>query len=194
MRKNSNKGMSLVEILTTLAIFSLIVVITSIFYVNALRTYNEEFVETDLRTNTQTAIGRVANDIKRATGCLENYDIYSATTTPESLLILKVPGIDSGGNTIYTGGEIIVFDYIIYRFDGNNLIRIVLPDASSNRQSENGVILTNIISGSFSYKPVNPPVTWAEINEVNISISVSKVVRGKTITISLDSSNKLRNK
>lgn len=192
--KNSTKGTTLMEMLVAIAVFNIVILIIMTAYVGGLKIYNTEFSRNELQTSVRISSDRIASDIKKATAAVETYDIYSATANPDKVLILKVPSIDSNSHSIYTSGEIITFDYIIYKIEGSDLRKVVLPSGSSSRSAENRIILSDISNFSFSYQPTNPPTDWSLIDEIELTATLSRTVKNLNIDAPLVVSAKLRNK
>jgi len=181
------RGITLIEVLISSVLLVTISAAVSTIYVNGYRTYREQFAEAQVNINAQTILDSIISDAKNAQSVEETYDIY---TSGNNAVVLKVPAIDSNKNILYDGTSML-FDRIIYYFEGNAIHKKVFADASSARYTQNGldkVLDQNILVLEFAYEPDVISTTL-----LTVELSASLKVGGSTRDISLIGKARLRN-
>ncbi len=192
-------GLTLVELLIVIAIFGIVIGIAFASYILGVKVYNRESTLSQMQTTGRSTLERILEDIKRATEVLDTVTVDSITyNSSDSVIILKIPSIDSSKNIIYDwDGNISYFDYIIYEIDTSlsKIKKSVSPNTASARNSQIGTeILSNVASSSnFSYYPENPPINWGDISRIDITLNLQKTVKGENLTVNLKSYAKIRN-
>lgn len=105
-------GFTLLELIVAAAMIGLLAILMSQFYANQLISYNRNFIQTSLQSNTNQAVQTVIKDIKNAQS-VETSNKWPDANSPGgsgnqyswsssgSVLVLSVPVQDSSGNLIY---------------------------------------------------------------------------------------------
>lgn len=173
------KGLTLIELLIVMVLMSILMPVIVSIYISGIKTFNQELTQTQLQSNAQTILDEIMNDTKNAQAVLET---YNGETTNTSTIILRIPAIDASQVIQYNGTDML-FDVIIYKFEGNNIHKIVYSPIESNsvRRAQDGrdkVIASNILNLIFDYDPdpVSPTlVTTTVTNNQAVGIFVRKV-------------------
>jgi len=195
------KGFTLVELLIASAITVLAVVGAISLYMQYQQNFLLGSTYLDAQSSARLAMDWMVKDIRWGRNVVKTYGVY---TTSDSVIIIKVPSINSSTGDVLTdlNGYIVYYDYIIYRVQSNNLQRIVdaVSDPDSKRTDETRTIIKDCNSLTFeSDTHALSYYTSAEISaltEIDISLTTSKTMPSlpsavqKTIT----SSVKLRNR
>lgn len=131
-------GFTLMETMVSLLLCSMVLgTIISIFTAQ----YRSFFVGNsyvDLNKEARTALDWIANDARWASALPTSHDEHSKSNT---CIIFDVPSIDPAGDVIDVTAK---HDYIIYKQNGTDLLRIVHPDASSSRQTSTKTVAQHI--------------------------------------------------
>jgi prepilin-type N-terminal cleavage/methylation domain-containing protein len=181
------KGLTLVELLVSMVIFSIILAATSNIFIVALKNYQVSMAKSSLQNEVNFLLDDIANNAKLATEIPASYDIYNR---PESQLILAVPAIDASRNFLYSGSNLLK-DYYVYYLDNGSLHKKIFSNnEASIRFSENGidsVVLTGVETTSpFTYPPGQ--------SSVQINFSAIKTVKNIKIKVVESRLVNLRNK
>src|SRR5258708_5897960 len=143
-------GFSLMEVLVTMgvAIIAGSLLITLLVQNNNLLYTQTARVSQRLSINDTVAL--INESIRQASATATSYTVGSVQyTSGASTLVLTFPSIDTSGSVIPN-----TYDYVVLTKDSVNpaiLRRILYPDATSSRSSENRVLSTALSTISFSY-------------------------------------------
>lgn len=191
--KISSFGFSLVEILVALGVASVagVILISILVSGNSLFMQQNSNVFQGLSLNHATE--QINDSISQASQVANSYPEMSPTyVTSESVLVLKIPSIDSSGNIIDQK-----FDYIVISQDdqkSNILRKRVFPDPSSSRKNENGVLATTVSSLTFSYLDSNNiTVSPPSATKISFSIMLTEKAGSDNKTSSVSGQVNLRN-
>lgn len=181
-------GLTLIELIITLAIISIMILIVAEVYVGGIAQSKTDMKKARLQVEGKSALEGITRNIKLASSVEATHATYTSDNTN---LILKVPAIDSSENFIYSG-ETRLNDYITYYLDGKNLHRIINSSNITSRfYSQDGIddtLLTNVKSLSFTYDPAVPNTTL-----VMIDITLEDTTPKVPIDINLKANGRLRN-
>ena len=193
--KNNALGFKLVETMFASVVGVMILGMVMILYVGVNNSMARGVALAEINSDVRLAMDRIVRDVRWSTQ-LETTRLIDGTlyVTGDNVLILKIPAIDTGGDTIAN-----TYDYVVYTQDASDqerLRKIVDPDAASSRVSSDQVIAKNINSFSLSSSwtalsnvPLLSPVTAVEI-----TVSADKtLLQGNTIIESLESEAAIRN-
>lgn len=184
----SKSGLTLIELIITLAIISIMILIVAEVYVGGIAQSKTDMKKAKLQAEGRSTLEGITRNIKLASSVEATHGTYTSDSTN---LILKIPAIDSSENFIYSG-ETRLNDYIIYYLDGKNLHRIInSSNATSRLYSQDGIddtLLTNVKSLSFTYDPVVP-----NISLVLVDITLEDTTPKVPIEINLKANGRLRN-
>ena len=139
------------------------------------------------------AIDHISRDVREARAVLSSYSAY---ITDDDTIVLSLPAIDLNGNIIE---PIIFFDKIIYTLDPidpETLLRIVVADSASSRNSDQEDITKNMFSIVFSSGGTGLSSVFDKgtIRTVGINIITTTVTAGVSRQNEIITSVSLRNK
>lgn len=174
------RGLTLIELLITMGLIgSILIVITSVYLVG-FRTFREELASSTVQSDAQTILDAVVTDVKNGILIEPTYDIY---TTGANTIIIRVPSVNSDEEILYNGSDML-FDRLIYYYEGTNVHKVTLADPASFRYKNNGndaILDKRALNLSFTY---DPDQSTATLVTVNLSSSIQLGNRNKNITIS----------
>ena len=182
------KGFTIVELVISMALFSIILVATSSIFVTALKNYQINITKSDFQKEVNFSLDDINKNIKLAIEVPLTYGSYSLS---QNILILALPTTDSSANFIYEDGAPLK-DYVIYYSENGNLHKVTHADPSGIRANQNGedkIILGNLTNVNYSYFP---GLTGA--SQVEATIEVGKIVQKTNIKIEGKRLANLRNK
>lgn len=195
------EGITLIEILVALSIFSLVILIIGMVYVRNLFIFKRESTYHNLQTSGKVALDKILYDIRSASEAVTTVTEGSKTyNSSSSEIILKVPALNSAKEIRYDSGTILYYDYIIYTFDveGGKIIKNTIINSNSYRSDEDGkVVVQDVVDSGlsyFSYQPENPPSDFSQVKAVSLAFRLSKIVKEETLKVDFQSEAKLRNK
>ncbi len=193
--KNNALGFTLVETMFASVVGVMILGMVMILYVGVNNSMARGVALAEINSDVRLAMDRIVRDVRWSTQ-LETTRLIDGTlyVTGDNVLILKIPAIDTGGDTIAN-----TYDYVVYTPDASDperLRKIVDPDAASSRVSSDQVIAKNINSFSLSSSGTalsNVPLL-STVTAVEIAVSADKtLLQGNTIIESLESEAAIRN-
>lgn len=137
MKKN-NRGVTLIETMVGLAISALLVVILSYCLIIVLRLNEAQKTISALTSSTDRGIYRISSSIQQSSQILTSAVISGTTyTTSSTVLVLKIPTINSSGQII--SGS---YDTVVYRRNPSDLSELQeITDAQSGSQRFDGTHL-----------------------------------------------------
>lgn len=184
-----DSGFSLIEALVTLAVLMVVIFLLTEIYVGQSSFFQRE----EARLDTSLALTQTLTDI---TAQVRQAVRVAATSTFDSIsyasgleqLILALPSVDSQGQLL-----IGYFDYVVYYRDVQNptkLMKKVAPSASSTRPAQTKCLADNVSGLTFIYNNQD----FDQVNQVQASLLVLKMVGGHNFTASSTVKVLLRNK
>jgi prepilin-type N-terminal cleavage/methylation domain-containing protein len=181
------KGITLIETLIVMTLLGIVMPVIVSVYITGLKTYNQEFTQTQLQSSAQTILDTILNDTKNAQAVEETFNSH---TTGPNTIILRVPAINSSQVIQYEDSQML-FDRIVYYYENNRIHKLVYANPSSTRFSENNtdkILATNILILNFTYDPdpIAPTLITATVSNAE---SVGKLTR----SISVSGKARLRN-
>jgi len=196
MKKNRNKGFSLIEMIIILGITIIVMATLSTIFVSSWRYYKNQQKFNELQSYNREIIYKIANDIKQADSVIASYSYSGANyVSSENTLILKLPSIDSMQNIISAH-----FDYYIFcknPLNPQELSEIIIPDTLSSRIFQNKILSLNLDTLVFSYYDANNSLLTSGFENsylVKINLILSEIVNAKKVSVDFSSQAKLRNK
>ena len=185
-------GVTLVELIAGLGIIGVIIVMLASLYFAHTRLFSNQNTSIEVASQNRLAVDEITNQIRESEAVVSSCTACSPDSTSQTTLILQLWPLDTNGDpTEPTTGS----DYIIYKKgdnDNTKLIKKIVADTSSSRQSSEKIIATNISSLTFTYEPDNndPPTATA----VTVSITTTGKSGAKTLTTTQSVKAVLRNK
>lgn len=123
--------------------------------------------------NINDALSKIRQSVKESSGVASSYTLSGITYTSSSQqLVLKLPSINSSGNTISN-----TFDYFVFFKDKSYLRFKTFPDAASTRKAQEQIFSNSVDSLSFIYlDSSNPPkeVTPTVATKVRVSLTLKQ--------------------
>lgn len=179
-------GITLVELLISLAIFAILLLFLANFFVGYDDSFGYLQATTSVSQGTGLFINAVSNAVRQADQIIASRSFAGTTyTTNATTLVLELPSID-GSSTVISG----LHDYMVFYLSSGNIYWRIESDASSSRGSSYQRLSSDVTSLSFVYN--NADVTAA--TKVDVSVTTQKQVKGKTFQSSLTQQVYLRNK
>jgi prepilin-type N-terminal cleavage/methylation domain-containing protein len=190
--RGGRRGLTLIEVLVSLAIFSLMVVALLTLYTSGQRQFINGSLHSDVLEDSRYPLAWIGPDVRVATQVAASWGSY---TTSSSELVLQVPSVSADGLIIDAEQD---SDYIIYRLTGDSLERIVdAKDGVSARTDETRRLAAGISALSFTYYAYSGVQLTSDFQlATSVKMSVTAVATGfqRTFQESLNSRFKLRNK
>lgn len=189
MKRKGTQGFTIVE----LSVAILIVMLAMGIALQALVSMNKDYrilvAYVVSLIKGREIIDRISKDCRMAVRVMDNYATY---TTTDSSFILKVPSVDSPGNIIDVNNE---FDYIIYRLEGADLWKIVIPGSKSARSAQSSVFKKGInqFHLAFGGQPLSGIPHKSAITHITMWMGISDFVMGKEYKITPGTTVKLMN-
>ncbi len=189
MMKTNKKAFSLLELVIVVAIFIIAIVIAIQMFTNLNRDYKVLTVYLKSYLKGREIIDIISKDCRMGVRVMDSYGAY---TTVDNCLVLKMPSIDASRNIIDVNNE---FDYIIYKMDGGDLWKTVIPGSGSSREAYDGVFKKSIESLYIESEgtPLSSVPHKSSITNLALWVSVSETVLGKEYKISPGTTVKLMN-
>lgn len=193
-KKLNSKGFSLIELLIVVAIMAVVILSLVALYSTGQRYFLTESTRAEMLQSSRQVLIWISRDIKEGIAVLPNWGSY---TTSTNCLVLELPSIDANGLIIDIENN---FDYIIYRLnpsDNRVLERIVdALDGVSSRTDSSRVLAKRVNSFVLSSEGVELSSIGdkSTISNIDIVLTTSQAIFGRTYQESLKTEVKLRNK
>jgi len=193
-QKPRPKGLTLVELLVTVAVVSLLMTALLSLYSAGQRYFLNEGVRLDELRDIRYVQNWMTRDIKEAVLVLPNWDVYTAS---DSCLILLIPSVDAGGDIIDIEND---FDCVVYRLNPqipSRLERIVdAKDGVSARSDSSRWLSTKVNSFLLSSEGANlsSVADFSQVAYVDISLITQQTLMGRSYQETLQTGVMLRNK
>lgn len=183
------RGLTLVEMLVTVAILIIAAGFFNAIFINHNRLYDAEKVRVEAGTAHARTLRAVSQKIREAKGVL-SAGVYGGTsfTSDNDTLVLEVPAVDT--NDVLLVNK---FDVFIFSLDASNpvkLFRHVSPAAGSVRRDAKGVLNEYVKSLNITYDTAQA----SDAKVVTVALTTERSERGKTATFTDSVTVKLRNK
>ncbi len=135
------------------------------------------------------AIDLISKDCRIA---IRVMDAYSGYTTADNCIVLKVPSIDASGNIIDVNHR---FDYIVYRLQGGDLWKTVIPGSGSSRAAYNDVFKKSIESLALAHDGTSFSAIAhkSTITHLTLWVSIVETILGKAYRVIPGTTVKLMN-
>ena len=171
--KINNRGITLIETMIGLAISALLVVILSYCLVIVLRLNEAQKTISALTSSTDRGIYRISSSIQQSSQILSSAVISGTTfTTSSSVLVLKIPTVNSSGQII--SGS---YDTVVYRrnpSDLSELQEITDAEAGSARFDGTHLIARFVTNLLFRYNNSD----YSSASTATVFLKTGTTVRG----------------
>lgn len=191
------RGFTMVELAIAVTINTIF--LTAFFSVfSIMNTHmNQQSIYFQSNRGARFALDRIARDVREAVSLVAT---HGSDTTADSVLILKLPSINSSGDPTNIDSQ---FDYVTYKLSGTDLVRSVdVLGGTSTREGgsdqTNRVVATGVSAITFSTASGMAlgsvsSGTIPALHSVNVSITVQGSTLGRTQSTSVDADLYLRN-
>jgi prepilin-type N-terminal cleavage/methylation domain-containing protein len=217
-RRANQQGLTLVELMVTMAISAIIGTAITAFFIGQLQHYSIGWMRGSMGASTQTALHRINDDVRGSVRVListpasgAGSDLYAPqpsgtwVSSDTQLVIAKIPR-DTAGNKLSDTPDEIVY----YLRDGNLYRRIIPYDNPSNAnyplvtcagsQTPAGgcpsdtLIMDSIASIKFTYldSTNNTPTVLTEATSIKTEVNRQAATAGQTIKINASNTMTLR--
>lgn len=181
-------GFTLIELLISMSLVGVLSLTITVIYVTGFATFKQELATSVVQSDGQTILDALMLDVKN--GMLVEPPTYSVLvsngntySTNANTLIIRVPAVDNNKQIIYSGTNML-FDRIIYSYDGSSIHKIILAEPSSTRYGRNEidkVLDRNVLELSFIYDPDENTATHVTAT-IHSSIKAGNKQRDITLT------------
>lgn len=184
--KKLERGVTLIELLIGLAVFAVLILFLSHFFVSYYDAFNELQSSNEVAKSTGLFINAVSNAVRQADTIVSSKVVSGTTYTSDATtMVLELPSIDASSHVI-SG----TYDYMVFYLNGSTIHWLIDANVSSSRKSGSQMIGSNISSLVFTYN--DPSVTSA--TKVDVAVTAQKEVKGRVFQNSLNQQVYLRNK
>ena len=189
MIKKYRRGFTLTELIFVSSIELIAIMIAIQLFVSWNKDYKVLASYLNCYLRGREAIDRISKDSRIA---IRVMDSYSGYTTTDSSLVLRIPSIDSSGNIIDVNNE---FDYIVYRIQGQDLWKKIIPGPLSSRSSYDGILKKSIESLYMESNgtPLSGISHKSSITRITMWVSIVETFMGKDYRINPGTTVKLMN-
>ena len=193
-KKPKPRGLTLVELLITVAVVSLILSALLSLYSAGQRYFLGESVKLDGLRDIRYVRNWISRDIKEAVEVLPSWDVYTAS---DSCLILRIPSVDASGYVIDIDND---YDHVVYRLNPqiqSRLERILdAKDGVSTRSDGSRFLSTKVSSFLLSSEGVNlsSVADFSQVASVDISLITQQTLLGRSYQETLQTGVMLRNR
>lgn len=184
-------GLSLVEIIIGFGVFALITVLIAGIYISHYKIYSNQNSQIDVASQSKIGIDEIVNQIRQSQSIVNSCTACGSDTTSSTVLILQLWPLDSNGDPKDPTSN--NYDYIVYKknpADAKQMIRKILPDATSSRRGGITIIADNISTLNYNYNNGTPSLA----SQVTITLTTSQTTIGKTQTSTQTKIADLRNR
>jgi len=184
-------GLTLVELQIAIAIMAGLSFLFASIYYGQTRLFGEEKTTIKVASENRIALDEITNQIRESPGIILGCTICGTSTNSTSaILIISLWPIDSSGDlTEPTSGE---FDYMVYRINGQNLLKEIFPNGTTSyRINTSKILASNVKTILFEY---DTPLDIADASAVTVTLTTEAKSFTKTHTLSQESKAILRNK
>jgi prepilin-type N-terminal cleavage/methylation domain-containing protein len=193
-KKTRPRGLTLVELLITMAVISLVLSALLSLYSAGQRYFLGENIKLDGLRDIRYVQNWITRDIKEAVQVLPSWDAYTAS---DSCLILRIPSVDANGFVIDIDND---YDHVVYRLNPqipSRLERILdAKDGVSTRSDGSRFLSTQVSSFLLSSEGVSlsSVADFSQVASVDISMITQQTLLGRSYQETLQTGVMLRNK
>lgn len=188
------KGLSLPELLVATLFASILIGVIGSLLNTQLGIVVRQKALIQSASQNKLGLDEIIKQIRESAGVASscpNPPCNPVETSGADILVLKLWPINANGEPVGIGGS--AYDYIIYKKTNNQLIRRIVPDATSTRPAGSRIISVDIASLAFTYDPAPTPDP-SVANKVAVSLGTASTESGKTFTTDQNASAGIRNK
>lgn len=193
-KKTKPRGLTLVELMITMAVISLVLSALLSLYSAGQRYFLGESVKLDELRDIRYVQNWITRDIKEAVQVLPSWDVYTAS---DSCLILRIPSVDTNGHVIDIEND---YDHVVYRLNPqipSRLERILdAKDGVSARSDTSRFLSTQVSSFLLSSEGVNlsSVADFSQVASIDVSLITQQTLLGRSYQETLQTGVMLRNR
>lgn len=186
---HSEKGLTLVELLVTMAILLIAAGFFNAIFISHNRLYDAEKVRVEAGSAHARTLRTMGQKIREAKGVAAS-GVYGGASfaSDGDTLVLEVPAIDTSEHIIENKYDVFIF--ALDTATPSKLFRFVSPDASSLRRQARGVINEYVKHIAITYDTANV----FDAKTVTVALTTERMEKGQTATFEDSVTIKLRNK
>ncbi len=173
MIKESEKGFSLLEIVTLVGILALLFVIMMEVFINYGRIVNRDTQKAIIHSQYSFIADEIGENLRMAAAILPSRNMNGTTYSSGSdAIVIKIPSIDANGSVIED-----TWDYAVFYIDSaetNKLFYGLQPDPLSSRPAANRLLSDKISFFKFTYNNSAPE----DADSVALQMRIAKTVSG----------------
>ncbi len=188
---------SLVELVTSMAIFGLIALMVGSIYLAHFRLFSNQNKIIDVSNENKIALDEITNQIRESKAVVATCpncapdDTTDLLNQPSSKIVLELWPLNQNGEPFEPAGS--AFDYVVYKrdaVDNTKLVKKVIPDAASTRRQDEDVLIKEVDLLSFTF---NSTIA-SQVSQVETTITTKGSTTNKTHTVTESTKTILRNK
>ena len=191
-KKSATKSaFSLIEILIVLALLSVISLILGYVFISHFRLFNNVKSLVEVSSSNKLVLDELITQIREGEAIVSTCSGCGSFVTGSGTLILQLWPLDA--NNVPFEPTSANYDYVIYSQDpikSTNLLKKIIPDATSNRVASTKIMASDISNLNFTYNNLDP----TQANEITVNVQNSIKITGRTQTNSQQIKAVLRNK
>lgn len=197
-KDRSNLGLTLIELVIAIGLFSLLSITLTAIFNQAWRSYYYQQAKTHLQGKAEQAINKIVDTSRETLTVVSTYTASDENTytTSDQELVLELAAIDENNQIIADQ-----YDYFIFLRDptnNKNLLLLVYPDEASARPEEDKVLTDRLASLAFSFQNDQGETIVSNFEEtvmIEINLSLEGEPKyGQTAQVQTTSKARLRNK
>lgn len=190
------RGVSLIEMLVTIFVFSMIITIVTAMFFVMLQSYNVNDTQAQLVENASSIQTRFLADVNGSYGVLASATVNGTVyTSGQNTVILRAAALDADGNPIANtcdSANVNPCDTIVITVETINtsrLLEVVAPSATSHRPAATKLLTGNLDQYVFTYRNVDAVTS----TDITLTMTLVKSAARSTITHTFRIYGKLRN-
>ncbi len=187
----AKSGFSLAEILIAISISSIIMLILGYVFVSYFKLFNNVKSLVEVSSSNKLILDELISQIREGESIVSSCPGCGSYVTGPGTLILQLWPLDT--NNVPFEPTSTNYDYVIYSLDpaqNTNLVKIIVPDATSTRSASTKIMASDILNLAFAYNNADP----TQANEITVNVQNSLKITGRTQTTSQQIKAVLRNR
>lgn len=168
---SKERGLTLVEAIIATAIAAVVGILLPIIIINSTNLFYKQSSKVEQGLGINDALSKIRETIKESNSVAAVYPPTGAPTYTSAAqqIVLKIPALDSLGNTVSN-----TFDYFVFFLDQDKLRFKIFPDASSSRKSQDQILSNNVNLLKIQYyNSATPPVEVSPTSATKVKITLS---------------------
>ncbi len=187
----AKSAFSLVELLVAISLLSIITLIIGYVFISHFKLFNNVKSLVEVSSSNKLVLDELITQIREGEAIVNTCTGCGTYLTGSGTLILQLWPLDSNNVPFEPSSN--NYDYVIYSQDPSkttNLLKITVPDTTSNRTASTKIMASDISNLNFTYNNGNPTLA----NEVTVSVQNSIQITGRVQTTSQQVKAVLRNR